>query len=469
MRAFLYPLNMELHASFISESLLLPAPQNSDLTFGEVTTDSRRVPEGSLFIAIKGDTFDGHDFIAQAIEKGARGIVTSRDPDPTWEAEIFHVPDTTLAARQLAGAWLRRFPKLAIIVVAGSVGKTTTKELTAALLRGKWENVLKTQGSENGYLGIPITLFKLRPAHRAAVIEIGIDDIGSMIEHLDLIKPAFSIVTAIGPEHMENLKNLETVAQEEGLALTWVAQRGGKVALNLDDPYLEPFDRKLPSAQTWAFTLDSRHLTASGAPIVRGVLKNNTLEVRAPDLDPFTLTLPIPGEHNARNLLGAVTIALQMGLNPEQLKEGLGTFQTAFGRTQIFDHPKGGKVLCDYYNSSPNAVRAALQLLKTLPHKGLWACLGDMLELGDEEERYHRDLATALEETRVNHVLLYGKRMNWLADELERRNFTGEVKHFDSHASLAECLKNTWTSGDAALIKGSRSMKMEEVWKKITS
>jgi UDP-N-acetylmuramoyl-tripeptide--D-alanyl-D-alanine ligase len=211
-----------LSPSFVAHALGLTLPGVlSTQAFSSVASDSRKIQPGCLFVALRGEKFDGHDFILQAIEGGARGVICRRDfARPAGSAaKFFPVEDTLAAYRRLAGAWRREYP-IPVVAVAGSVGKTTTKELLTAILRGKWDDVLKTQGSQNGFVGIPLTLLELTPPHGAAVIEVGIDETGAMEKHIQLVQPSVAVLTAIGPEHLEKLHDIPTVAREEGLALS---------------------------------------------------------------------------------------------------------------------------------------------------------------------------------------------------------------------------------------------------------
>ena len=454
-----------LTASFVAqaldrENLRIAKTPVLEVEFQNITTDSRKVIPGSLFIAIRGETFDGNQFVNQAVAQGARGIlchagtVTQHPPD----VAVFEVPDTLSAYRTLAAAWREEF-SIPVVVVAGSAGKTTTKELLAAMLQGKWPRVLKTQGSQNGFVGIPLTLLELNPHHQAAIIEVGIDEIGAMVQHMNLVQATASVLTAIGPEHLEKLKDVPTVAAEESIALTSVAEQGGLVAVHLDDPWIQPLLAKMTKGRKLGFSLEQvalpQSLCASVSP-----------DKKALSLEGQTFTLPLPGKHNASNFLAALTIARGLGLTWEEIKSGLTTFQGAAGRSEVKLLAGKSSVICDYYNAQPASVSAGLELLQDLSHETpRWACLGDMLELGPEEETFHRQIAPQLVRLQIEHVLLFGPRMRFLAEELGRLHYRGKFQHFDSHAQLAETLVKNAQPGDTILIKGSRGMKMEEVWK----
>lgn len=474
----------ELTPQFVAETLALknlapilqgsPRPKGATEIFSVVTTDSRKIKPGSLFVAIPGEKFDGHEFIPAAIAQGARGILCRRDVkvEPAPGVFLFQVEDTVAAFRKLAAAWRKRFP-IPVVAIAGSVGKTTTKELLAAILRGRWEGVLKTQGSQNGFLGIPMTLLELRESHGAAVVEVGIDEIGAMEQHMPLVSPTVALLTAIGPEHLEKLRDVPTVAREEGIALTFVSHVNGTAVVNLDDPWIRPHMTTLRGGKKIAFTLSG---DTTGANTVCGRVSGDggSLEVSAPGFAGFNGTepfpMPLPGNHNARNLLAAITVAVSLGLSAEQIRAGLATFQGAEGRSELRELPGRTPVVCDYYNAQPVSMEAGFELLSQVASREggkrrRWACLGDMLELGPDEEKFHRGLADSLTSQGIEGILLYGPRMRWLEAELRSRGYAGDLAHFETHSEMASALTSRIRRGEAVLIKGSRGMKMEELWK----
>jgi UDP-N-acetylmuramoyl-tripeptide--D-alanyl-D-alanine ligase len=455
-------LRAELTARFVAEALGLETPAGPETVFSAVSTDSRTLPPGALFVPIRGERFDGHDFVKGALERGAAGLLLSRDVPAAAGTLAFRVPDTLEAYRAIGAAWRRQF-QVPVVAVAGSVGKTTTKDLLAAALSGRWR-VLKTEASRNGDVGIPMTLLELRPEHEAAVVEIGIDDVGAMKQHLELVRPTAAIVTAIGAEHLEKLGNLETVAREEALALRHVAASGGLAAVNLDDARLAPLFDELITRRKTGFTLKA-------APAKPGVLRGRVSEAFDElRVESEAYHLPLPGRHNASNLLGAIAVATGLGLSSNEIRRGLSSFQPAEGRSEIRRAPDGPLVVCDYYNANPTSMVAALELLASLGVPGAkWACLADMLELGTGRERLHRELTGPILRAGLQHVLLTGPLMATLQDELTEGGYTGDLKHFPTVEKLAAALAARARAGDAVLIKGSRGMRMERVWEALVS
>jgi UDP-N-acetylmuramoyl-tripeptide--D-alanyl-D-alanine ligase len=418
------------------------------------------VKPGALFVALVGENADGHDYIAKARAAGASAVVHSKDFTPPPDVASFPVEDTLAAWRALAKAWRREF-HIPVAAIAGSAGKTTSKELVAALFRGRWGNVLNTEGSQNGFQGVPTTLLRLSAGHEAAVIEVGIDEPGAMIQHLDLVKPDCGLLTSIGPEHLEKLIDLDTVESEEGLLFRALEENKGLAAVNLDDERIRNQSSQLHEANTIAYSLRKKadirgHLQVSGESLFLDVEGLREKSVRFP--------VPLEGAHNALNLLGAIALAHGLGLSPEEMLQGLNTFTPPPGRSEVH-HWQGCKVFADTYNANPTSVEAALEtLFSGAPQGQTWVCLGDMLEMGNLEEELHRGLADPILKHGVKHVLLFGPRMKYLLDELRARGFEGTLEHFDSHEAVAARLRASAKPGDTILLKGSRGMRMENVW-----
>jgi UDP-N-acetylmuramoyl-tripeptide--D-alanyl-D-alanine ligase len=449
-----------LSTTWVAKALGQAAPSDES-RLDQITADSREVKPGALFIALVGENSDGHDFIEKARASGAKAVVHRRDFTPPKDLISFPVEDTLHAWRLIAKAW-RAEVRAPVAVVAGSAGKTTSKELLAALFRGKWKNVLQTQASQNGFQGVPTTLLRLGADTQAAVIEVGIDDKGAMIQHLDLVQPDAGLLTSIGPEHLEKLIDLDTVEKEEGLLFTILEQRKGLAAVNLDDERIARQGQQLRAAH---------HLTYSlrGPAQVRGHLEvaGESLFINVEGIAPAPVRFPVPleGSHNALNLLGAIALAHGLGLTAEEMQRGLNTFTPPPGRSEVH-HWNGIKVMADTYNANPTSVTAALETLFAGNLSGeTWVCLGDMLEMGSLEESLHRGLAEPLQRYGVKHVFLYGPRMKWLADELKKKGFAGTVEHYEAHETMAARLKGSVKAGDRVLLKGSRGMRMENVWK----
>jgi UDP-N-acetylmuramoyl-tripeptide--D-alanyl-D-alanine ligase len=314
--------------------------------------------------------------------------------------------------------------------------------------------VLVTEASQNGFQGVPTTLLRLRREHNAAVIEVGIDEPDSMIQHLELVQPTAGLLTSIGPEHLEKLIDLDTVEEEEGMLFTVLEARRGLAAVNLDDERIARQAEQLEKARVLSYSLVDPKATIRGC-VVAG-------ELLVEGLGAFPL--PLEGSHNARNLLGAVALARGLGLTGDEMRTGLATFRAPPGRSEVHEW-RGCRVLVDTYNANPSSVEAAFETMGSGARS--WVCLGDMLELGKFEEPMHRDLAEPILARGVAHVLLFGPRMKFLEAELRSRGFSGELRHFGSQEEMAAHLAAGVRAGDVILLKGSRGMKMEKVWESL--
>ncbi len=454
-----------LHAMLISES---GQPQSVTA----LVSDSRQMQPGSLFVCIRGEAFDGHQFAVPAVSNGAAAVLCEEIPPglppQTW---VLQVPNSIEAFRRIVQAWRKSF-HVPVVAVAGSVGKTTTKELVAAALQGRYSSVLKTEGSQNGFLGIAMTLARLRSTHKAVVVEIGIDEPGAMQQHLSIVDPDAAVVTAIAEEHMQNFRDLHQVADEEMLPLHFVGRKGGVVAINGDDAFISKYSEG-GGYKTIRFHLCLPNevmasLDAHGDTLC-GVIRGTALELYGRGMHGAALPLPLAGRHNAANVLAAAAVALGLGLTAAEISHGLGMFIPPPQRSMLHVRHDGSVLIGDYYNASPASMRAALSLFAEAEQRyqvsgKRYACLGDMLELGGEEERYHRELAGLLLDARVEGVWLFGERMRWLADELKCREYSGTVQYGQDHSEIGKSLGAALRPGDTALIKGSRGMRLEKVW-----
>ncbi len=446
---------------------ILGLPESgTDQKIRSITTDSRAVNPGDLFVAIRGDSLDGHDFIPKAVAAGAVAILSARTEHHPGVA-TFQVEDTLAAVRKLAGEYRRQF-KIPLIGVVGAVGKTTTKELIASVLQGRFSSVLKTEGSQNGFLGIPLTLLQLNAGHEIGIIEIGIDEIGAMDQHLDLVEPTHLILTRTGPEHLHQLKTVEIAAREELRAFDHGLARGIPLAINLSDPFVKAWYAKhraeLARIPHPTYSMAEADLADNTG---RNDADEGTLFIRTPP-GTSAFRCPLPGEHHAHNLLAAIVVSRFFGLSDAEIAAGISTFKTAYGRTELHPLPGGGELIGDHYNSNPASLAAALKLLREKKGAPQYhAVLGDMLELGEEEERFHREIIEPVRDFGITHLWLFGPRMKALLDEVQKKpGFAPLLQssaHFERIEDLAAALNAQRVPGARILLKGSRGMKMERV------
>jgi UDP-N-acetylmuramoyl-tripeptide--D-alanyl-D-alanine ligase len=422
-----------------------------------VSTDSRTTAAGDLFVALRGERFDGHRFLAEAARRGAVAAVVADDPATDPGIPLVRVPDTLLALGEMARGYRRRF-SLPVLAVAGSNGKTTTKEMIAAVL-GRRYRVLATDGNLNNQIGVPLTLFRLHGRHEIAVVEIGTNHPGEIQTLCEILEPTHGLVTGIGREHLEFFGSLDGVAREEGAVLEYLrAARGAVAFVNADDPRLVAMTGGLRHAVTYGFrrrTLDVRgsavRLDASGRP---------RFQIRARRWKrPRTVALSVPGRHNAGNALAAAAVGVRFRVPAEKICTALEEFQGPHGRMEIVQ-AAGVTILDDTYNANPDSVVAALETLAETATEGKRiAVLADMRELGESGPAEHGRIGEVLSGLGIGYLLTYGPLAKHTSDSA-RCPF---VAHYDQQNVLAEYLAELVTPGDTVLVKGSRAMHMNDV------
>lgn len=476
---------MHLPRTLVEHATATVASRRADAApdgFNAATYLLHEAGQGSLFFSLSTDATESQRTVERALLRGSAAVVCVPGAAAAFDriAEVYAVDTPLTAYRALARLWREQF-SIPVIVVAGSAGKTTTTALLAAALSGHWPSVARSEPNQNGFVGIPTTLLRLRPDHRAAVVEVGIDAVDAMQDHLRIVQPTAGLITVIGAEHLEFLKDVDTVAAEQRRLFADVDARGGTVAINLDDPWLRPsFDEMALTCARIGYTMTAAptHPSAGHARIACGRLDDpHTLAVDGlfdgGDGGDATFRLPLPGRHNAANLLAAVSLASQLGASAREIADGLATFETPEGRSQVLHLPGPITVIADCYNANPLSMHAALDMLSAVASgdgrvRERWACLGDMTELGPDEERFHRELAVPILSARIEHVRLFGDRMRALHGELIARGFQGDCRHAGDLASLAAELASTLKAGDVLLVKGSRSQQMDRIVEGLT-
>jgi len=441
-------------SEFLAEALAIRTTSNIYFQFNRLWTDSRTLEPNDFFICLSGDKFDGHDFIEEAIQKGVRGFLVREDyRNPGLKGcFVLRVPNTLIAFRKIASRWRGQF-KIPVVAIAGNVGKTTTKDLLSHLLRAQF-NVVKTHHSENGDVGIPKTLVSWEKGSEVSLVEIGIDEVDAMGDHLNVVKPSYGIITSLGPEHLEKLGNTATAVKEELLLFAYLQHTRGHALLNWDDPFIREWVE--PGQRFYTYSLEDRTADFWGQVGTGGLRIHHQGE---------SIELPFvsPGIHQARNLLGAVSLAWILGVPAEKMIEGLGHYQTPPNRMEIQERD-GVTLMCDYYNSNPTSLEAAFQALEfQYRSSGKILVLGDMLELGRDEIHFHESLAPRIARLNPKSVYLVGPLMRTVKDKLDNLGLKGESFHFSEKDDLANQLWSEAAPGDVVLIKGSRGMRMEDI------
>ena len=429
----------------------------ADTAVSGVSTDTRTIEKGMLFVAVRGESFDGNDFIEAAAEKGAAAVVSDReDGAESHSVPVILVKDSRKAQLALARYHRMKFP-LKLVGVTGSVGKTSTKDMVYAVLSAKY-NTLKTEGNFNNDIGLPRTLFRLNESYGAAVIEMGMSDLGEISVLSRAAVPDICIITNIGWCHIENLKTRENILKAK-LEILDGAYESAPLILNGGDEYLKTVD------------IPGRRIVRYGA--------GDGCDVRAEDIarcgdgQKFTLVyggkrypakLPAVGEHHVMNALAAFAAGIEAGMTPEEIIPAFMRYE-ASGMRQRIEKRGGVTVILDCYNASPTSMESSLSVLGGMDIPGRrCAVLGDMLELGEMSAQLHAGVADYVMKN-ADCAFLYGAEMAHCRERLEKQGF--EVHHStDKEALTAELLK--WLRpGDAVLFKGSRGMRMEEIAEKL--
>jgi UDP-N-acetylmuramoyl-tripeptide--D-alanyl-D-alanine ligase len=423
-------------------------------SFDGVTTDSRQVSHGDLFVALKGDRFDGHEFIDQALELGAVAAMVSepeRVKDP--HAPLIIVDDTRIGLGQLAARWRARF-RIELAAITGSNGKTTVKEMVASCLRaGAGENaVLATAGNLNNDIGVPLMLLRLRSHHRYAVIEMGMNHLGEIAYLTGLAAPSVALVNNAGTAHIGELGSREAIAQAKGEI--YQGLRGAGVAvINADDAF----------AGYWRSLNAGRRVVDFGLEqpaLVRGQWQagahGSELTVRTPDSS-YAVRLQVPGVHNVRNALAACAVGHALRIAPQAMAQGLAEFEGSKGRLQRKPCRGGGVLIDDTYNANPDSTRAAIAVLATASGRRVLV-LGDMGELGAEAGALHEAVGKAAKEAGVDALMTLGE-----LSAAASAAFGPGARHFTDFDRLCEALEGMLGPGVTVLVKGSRFMRMERV------
>jgi UDP-N-acetylmuramoyl-tripeptide--D-alanyl-D-alanine ligase len=409
-----------------------------------ITTDSRNIPRDALFVALRGERFDGHRFVEVAIADGAMAAVVNQEQVPAG-VPCLPVPDT-LAAYQALGRWWRTQQPAKIIAVTGSVGKTTTKELIAAAL-GTQGPVLKTQANYNNEIGVPKTLLQLQPHHDFGVVEMGMRGPGEIALLTQIAQPDVAVITNVGTAHIGRLGSEQAIANAKCELLAELP-KSGLAVLNYDNARLLDTARGVWSGQTITYGL-------TGGDVTGHLLDTQTLMV-----DGVHVPLPLPGRHNARNLLAAIAVMQALNLDWRVLAHGIAV-EMPSGRSRRIDLPDDIVLLDETYNAGVESMTAALRLLAETPGQRHLAVLGTMKELGDQSINLHRRVGDVVHQLGLNCLFTLADAAE--AEALARGAATVPTQAFADHDALAEGLATELKPGDRVLFKASRSVELDRV------
>jgi UDP-N-acetylmuramoyl-tripeptide--D-alanyl-D-alanine ligase len=420
-----------------------------------VSTDSRTVRPGDLFFALAGERFDGHDFVPAALARGAAAAVVAHSRASALGGPLVVVDDPLAALGRLAAAWRAQF-ELPLAVVVGSNGKTTVKEMTAAILRDHFgaDAVLATTGNLNNAIGLPLTLLGLRDAHRAAVVEMGMNHRGETRELAAIARPTIAVVNNAQREHQEFMRTVSEVAAEHADAIR-ALPRGGVAIVNADDAHALRWREAATEvgASVVLFGLVQR---ADVSGRCAGDATGSDLSITTAEGE-ADVRLAIPGRHMAMNALAATACAMAAGATLASVARGLAGFRPVAGRLEVLRAPGGATVIDDTYNANPDSVRAAIDVLARAPSPR-WRVRGDMGEVGVPGPAFHREIGTCAREAGIERLFAIGT----LAEESVAAFGEGASHHADVDA-LVQAIASQMRADATLLVKGSRFMAMERV------
>lgn len=413
-----------------------------------VSTDSRSIESGNLFVALRGERFDGHLFVDGAVQGGASGVMVDTPID--CPASRIVVDDTESALGQLAAHWRNRFA-IPLVAVTGSNGKTTVKEMIGRIL-GASAETLVSKGNFNNLIGLPLSILKLRARHQFAVVEIGMNQIGEIEQLTSIARPTVAVITNAGCAHLERLASVSQVATEKGKIISGLGKDGIAV-LNRDSEYFPPWCAAAGSRRVITFGFsDEADVSATFKTLQFG----SEVDIRTPGGN-LTIRLQLAAEHNVMNALAAAAVGIALGVSLENIKSGLESMTAVAGRLQLRQHLKGGVLIDDTYNANPNSSAAALEYLASLGGDRR-LIFGDMFELGANGEQFHREIGRKARRCGIGRLYSVGALSSLAVQEFGRG-----ARHYSDKHALVRDLQEDLDATTTLLVKGSRGMRMDEV------
>ncbi len=432
-------------------------PSNIEVT--SISTDTRTIEKGAVFVALKGNNFDGHDYAAKAMELGAVAVVAERAIEG---AKCIIVDSTHLALLDIASYYRDKF-NIKLVGITGSVGKTTTKEFVSLVMSKKF-NTLKTIKNFNNEIGLPMTLFDLTNKHEAAVIEMGMSNLGEISRLSQTAKPDLCVITNIGFSHIENLGSQKNILKAK-MEILDGADENAPLILSKDDKFLKDVKVRADRKKIF-YSISDTSADVYASDIIT---RDDKIEFNInSDGNTYKAKINFLGEHNIKNALAAFCVGREYRISPESMIEAISEYIPE-GIRQTISDINGVKIIADCYNSSPDSAKSALHTLSQINTTGKKiAVLGDMLELGKMSNELHRSVGEAVCEENIDLLLCLGDMSDYYIKGALKKGFDiNNTKVFTSKDEIAEYLKSTMTEGDAILFKASRGMKFEEIIEKI--
>lgn len=434
-----------------AERLGIKAPERADeLECTGVCTDTRKIRPGDLYVALRGERFNGNEFVSDALAAGAVAAITDEEPPVGLEDRCLQVNDTLTALAELGG-WQRDAFKGPVVAITGSAGKTSTKQLMAGVLAQSF-NTWMTQGNLNNHIGAPLTLMALQPEHEAAVIELGASGRGEIAWTARQVKPRVGIITNAAGAHLEGFGSLQGVVETKGELIDYVAA-DGCVVLNADDAAFEQWCTRAGARRILSFGLDNP-ADVSATELECGLVSSQFNLCFAGAR--VAVELPLPGRHNVRNALAVAAAALALGMPLEVIAAGLQQAIAVKGRMQRVAGVNGLTLVDDSYNANPASLNAAIDVISLAPNS--WLVLGDMAELGEDADKAHADAGLYAREKGITVLVATGPLSRFAAAA-----FGTSGVWFDNKQAVVEYIKNNAPEQTLVLVKGSRSAGMDDV------
>lgn len=444
-----------INAKIIGVDSSAPDSSMNDFIVRGINTDSRTIKQGELFVALKGDNFDAHDFISHASNRGAAAYILDREIEGVKPALI--VTDTRIALGQLANAWRKKF-NYPIVAVTGSNGKTTVKEMLHSILATQG-NVLATRGNFNNDIGVPLTLYRLTTEHASAVIEMGANHQLEISYLTNLVKPDIAIITNAAAAHLEGFGSLDGVAKAKGEIFEGLNDSGVAIINRDDDRYT-----------FWKKLIGNKKIISFGVNDKANVsyIKNKAvMTVRINGSDKFDLKLPLLGKHNEVNALAAIAASVALNIDFSSIQHALESMKPIAGRLENKQGINDSHIIDDTYNANPASLTAAVEAMKNFTGEqfagSYHVVLGDMGELGDDTIRLHEDVAEVLHQAKISFLYTLGESSVHTNKRFTKLAKDASPQHFATHDELVEQLQKNIKHADVVLVKGSRSMQMEKI------
>ena len=431
--------------------------QESGAVVTEVSTDSRSIPAGALFVPLVGERFDGHDYLDAALESGAAGCLTARKPASLLQDKFYIQVSDTLEALKALASWYRAKFDIPMVQVTGSAGKTTTKEMIAAVLNQHF-STLKTQANFNNAIGTPLTLLNLSPAHQAAVIETGMNHFGEIRYLGEMVRPTVAVITNVGDAHIENLGGTRQGILQAKCEIFENLQPGGLAVLNGDDELLSGL------ALPFETVLCGRHercgvrVTNVAEHGIEGVTCTVTTK-----RDVYEVSIPSPGAYMIYPAAMAIAIGEHLGLTKVELLSGIAAYRPVGSRMHLVRCSNDRIIIDDCYNANPQAMAEALRILAQTEHPRRMAVLGDMGELGDLTEQAHRDIGELTRTLGLDTVVAVGPKAKAIQDA------NPDALWFPTVAEALPAIRAAFTTGTAVLVKASHAMHFTDIVKDLES